>query len=71
MHCISFFIFFLFSCENEKRKTKFEIQNKYPLNIKEIAILLIICVKNENKYSIRNFVIQFIKESKWHFGCTD
>ena len=55
-------------CENKKRMTKFEIQNKqYSLNIKKLPIfwifILIICVKNQNKDSILNFNFQFIKKT--------
>ena len=35
LHYLFFFVLFdfvLFLCENEKRKKKFEIQNKYSLN---------------------------------------
>ena len=27
--------------------------------------------RNENQNFISNFIFQFIKKSKWHFGCTD
>ena len=28
-------------------------------------------VKSKSKYRILNFVFQFIKNTKWHFGYTD
>ena len=68
MHCIHFSFF----CKNEKRMKKFEIQSEYGQNIKKSAIygisISLICVKSKNKYSVLNFVFQFIKKMKWHFG---
>ena len=54
---------------------KFEIQSKISMGHQEIGNLLNFhfhfCIKNENKYSILNFVFQFIMKMKWHFGYTD
>ena len=66
---------FLFFCKNEKRMKKFEIQSNISIEHQEIGNLLNFhfhfCIKNENKYSILNFVFQFIMKMKWHFGYTD
>ena len=33
--------------------------------------VFLIEVKSKSKYRILNFVFQFIKKTKWHFGYTD
>ena len=52
-----------------------KIQSKYLLNLKMIVNYLncvfLIEVKTKSKYRILNFVFQFIKKTKWHFGYTD
>ena len=62
-------------CENEKLKTKFEIHLRYQLKIKKLVMswisIFMVCVKNKNQGSILNFVFQFIKKTKWHFGYAD
>ena len=54
---------------------KFEIQSKTSIEHPEIGNLFNFhfhfCIKNENKYSILNFVFQFIMKTKWHFGYAD
>ena len=73
--CTVFRFWFFF--ENEKLKAKIEIQSKYTLSIKKLAIfwisIFIICVKKENKYNILNFVVQFIENLNFQvqFGYTD
>ena len=61
--------------ENEKRIKALKIQSKYLLNLKMIVNYLncvfLIEVKTKSKYRILNFVFQFIKKTKWHFGYTD
>ena len=61
--------------ENEKRIKALKIQSKYLLNLKMIVNYLncvfLIEVKTKSKYRILNFVLQFIKKTKWHFGYTD
>ena len=52
-----------------------KIQRKNLLNMKIVVIYLnfvfFIEVKTKSKYRILNFVSQFIKKTKWHFGNTD
>ena len=52
-----------------------KIQSKNLLNMKMVDNYLnfIFCteVKAKPKYRILNFVFQFIKNTKWHFGCPD
>ena len=61
--------------ENEKRIKALKNQSKYLLNLKMIVNYLncvfLIEVKTKSKYRILNFVFQFIKKTKWHFGYTD
>ena len=52
-----------------------KIQRKNLLNMKMVANYLNFAflneVKSKSKYRILNFVFQFIKNTKWHFGYTD
>ena len=52
-----------------------KIQRKNLLNMKMVVSYLnfafFIKVKAKSKYRILNFVFQFIKKTKWHFGYTD
>ena len=52
-----------------------KIQRKNLLNMKMVVSYLnfvfFIEVKAKFKYRILNFVFQFIKKTKWHFGYTD
>ena len=61
--------------ENEKRIKALKIQSKYLLNLKMIVnylnFVFLIEGKTKSKYRILNFVFQFIKKTKWHFGYTD
>ena len=71
MNCISFSIFY----DNEKRMRALKIQSKNLLNMKMVVnylnFVFRIEVKTKSKYRILNFVFQFIKNTKWHFGYTD
>ena len=71
LNCISFSIFY----ENEKRIKVLKIQRKNLLNMKMVVSYLnfvfFIEVKAKSKYRFFNFVFQFIKKTKWHFGNTD
>ena len=66
---------FPFFYENEKRIKVLKIQRKNLLNMKIVVSYLnfvfFIKVKTKSKYKILNFVFQFIKKTKWHFGYTD
>ena len=66
---------FPFFYENEKRMKVLKIQRKNLLNMKMVVSYLnfvfFIKVKAKSKYKILNFVFQFIKKTKWHFGYTD
>ena len=66
---------FPFFYENEKRMKVLKMQRKNLLNMKMLVSYLkfvfFIEVKAKSKYSILNFVFQFIKKRKWHFGYTD
>ena len=61
--------------ENEKRIKVSKIQRKNLLNMKMVVSYLnfvfFIEVKAKSKHKILNFVFQFIKKTKWHFGYTD
>ena len=61
--------------ENEKQIKALKIQRKNLLNMKMVVSYLnfvfFIKVKAKSKYRILNFVFQFIKKTKWHFGYTD
>ena len=61
--------------ENKKRIKVFKIQRKNLLNMKMVVnylnFVFFIEVKSKSKYRIFNFVFQFIKKTKWHFGYTD
>ena len=52
-----------------------KIQTKNLLNMKMtvnyLNFVFRIEVKTKSKYRILNFVSQFIKSTKWHFGYTD
>ena len=52
-----------------------KIQSKNLLNMKMVVNYLncvyLMKVKTKSKYKILNFVFQFIKKTKWHFGYTD
>ena len=71
MNCIPFFIFY----ENEKRMRVLKIQGKTLLNMKMVVkylnFVFHIEVKTKSNYKILNFVFQFLKNMKWHFGYTD
>ena len=66
---------FPFSYENEKRMKVLKIQRKNLLNMKMVVSYLnfvfFIEVKTKSRYRILNFVFQFTKNTKWHFGYTD
>ena len=66
---------FPFFYENEKRMKALKIQNKNLLNMKTVVnylnFVFLIEVKINCKYKTLNFVFQFIKKTKWHFGYTD
>ena len=66
---------FPFFYENEKRMKVLKIQRKNQLNMKMVVnylnFVFLIEVKAKSKYGILNFVFQFIKNTKWHFGYTD
>ena len=63
------------SYENVKRMKVLKTQTKNLLNLKMTVNYLnfVFCieVKTKSKYRILNFVFQFIKNTKWHFGYTD
>ena len=71
MDCISFSVFLW------KRKTNegIKIQSKNLSNMKMIVnylnFVFHIKVKTECKYKVLNFVFKFVKNTKWHFGCTE
>ena len=52
-----------------------KIQSKTLLNMKMVVkylnFVFHIEVKTKSNYKILNFVFQFIKNMKWHFGYTD
>ena len=66
---------FLFFYENEKRMRVLKIQRKTLLNMKMVVKYLNSVfhteVKTKSSYKILNFVFQFIKNMKWHFGYTE
>ena len=66
---------FPFFYENEKRMKVLKIQRKNLLNMKMVVnylnFVFLIEVKAKSKSTILNFVFQFIKNTKWHFGYTD
>ena len=66
---------FPFFYENEKQMKVLKMQRKTLLNMKMVVSYLnfvfFIEVKAKSKYRILNFVFQFIKKTKWHFGYTD
>ena len=66
---------FPFFYENEKRLKALKIQNKNLLNMEMVVNYLnfffLTEVKTKYKYRTLNFVFQFIKKMKWHFGYTD
>ena len=66
---------FPFFYENEKPMKILKIQRKNLLNMKMVVnylnFVFLIEVKSKSKYRILNFVLQFIKNTKWHFGYTD
>ena len=39
--------------------------------VNSLNFVFLIEVKSKSKYRILNFVFQFIKNTKWHFGYTD
>ena len=61
--------------ENEKRMKVLKIQRKNLLSMKMVVnylnFVFLIEVKSKSKYRILNFVFQFIKNTKWHFGYTN
>ena len=66
---------FHFFYENVKRIEVLKIQTKNLLNMKMtvnyLNFVFRIEVKTKSKYRILNFVFQFIKSTKRHFGYTD
>ena len=67
---------FRLSFSYEKKRMKvLKIQTKNLLNMKMtvnyLNFVFRIEVKTKSKYRILNFVFQFIKNTKWHFGYTD
>ena len=66
---------FPFFYENEKRMRVLKIQSKTLLNMKMVVkylnFVFHIEVKTKSNYKILNFVFQFIKNMKWHFGYSD
>ena len=57
--------------ENEKRIKVLKTQKKNLLNMKVVVSYLNFVFFVESKDKILNFVFQFIKSTKWHFGYTD
>ena len=73
----SFFNSFM-KMKNEKRtvfRFPFFYETKNLLNmemtVNYLNFVLRIEVQTKSKYRILNFVFQFIKNTKWHFGYTD
>ena len=66
---------FPFFYENEKRMKALKIQSKNLLNMKMVVncfnSVFLIEVITKSKYAILNSVLQFIKNTKWHFGYAD
>ena len=66
---------FPFSYENIKRMKVLKIQTKNLLNMKMtvnyLNFVFRVEVKTKSKDRILDFVFQFIKNTKWHFGYTD
>ena len=66
---------FPFFYKNEKRMRVLKSQNKTLLNMKMVVkylnFVFHIEVKTKSNYKILNFVFQFIKNIKCHFGYTD
>ena len=66
---------FPFSYENEKRMKLLKIQRKNLLNMKMVVNYLNFVFLTEVKANLSigflNFVFQFIKNTKWHFGYTE
>ena len=66
---------FPFFYENEKRIKVLKIERKNLLNMKigvrYLNFVFFIKVKAKSKYRNLNFVFQFIRKAKWHFGYTD
>ena len=66
---------FPFFYENIKRMKVLKIQTKNLLNMKMavnyLNFVFRVEVKTKSKDRILNFVFQFIKDTKWHFGYTD
>ena len=66
---------FPFFYENIKRMKVLKIQTKNLLNMKMtvnyLNFVFRVEVKTKSKDRILNFVFQFIKDTKWHFGHTD
>ena len=58
-----------------KMKNEWKFQSKNILNMKMVVnylnFVFYIEVKTKSKYKILNFVFQFFKNTKWHFGYTD
>ena len=71
----SVFRFPFFLKENQKRMRVLKIQSKALLNmimvVKYLNFVFHIEVKTKSNYKILNFVFQFLKNMKWHFGYTD
>ena len=67
--CFPFFLW------NGKANEGIKIQRKDLLNMKMVVnylnLVLHTDVKTRYEYKVLNIVFQFIKDTKWHLGCTD
>ena len=54
--------------KNSKKKS---IEHENGSQLFEFRHVFVIEVKTKSKYRILNFLFQFIKNTKWHFGYTD
>ena len=54
-----------------KQKSNVPFDPRIKMVVSYLNIVFLIEVKAKSKYRILNFVFQFLKKMKWHFGYTD
>ena len=54
-----------------KQKSNVPFDRRIKMVVSYLNLVFFIEVKAKSKYRILNFVFQFLKKTKWHFGYTD
>ena len=71
MDCISFSVFLWKRKTNEGIKIRSKNLSNMKMIVSYLNFVFHIKVTTECKYKVLNFVFKFVKNTKWHFVCTE